>query len=418
MSLAEPVAPPRVKPTRGRKRPYLERLVINVSHDCNLRCTYCYADTGAYGAPRMRLEAETGREIVETFFSRFREIGTIQFFGGEPLMNWKGVERLCQDIEEVRLAEGAPAPKLTMSSNGSIVTPPILEMLRRYQISVTVSLDGDSAMNDAQRVYPGGGGSWERVVANILWMKAEVGQPSQIEGTYTRRHLDAGFDIAAFLRFCARELDVHQVHMPWIVGDGYDGSGIAPTEENVGAVTAAYCAAATASLESLTTPDLRDIVIFTPVDSALRRAVTGQGGVRTHLCPAGSGTLAVGADGKVSPCFMFTNKPEFEFTRIGEGFDDGAFDASRDAFVRKLELGADRRGEEFEMGGACAGQNYDVGGAIDAVGDGSRRIQAALDAHVHAELTRLQADPDVWSWVRTKIMLDALSREGPQAEAC
>ena len=67
------------------KRPYLERLVINVTHDCNLRCTYCYADTGAYGEARGKLSAGVGEEIVESFFSRFEHIRSIQLFGGESL---------------------------------------------------------------------------------------------------------------------------------------------------------------------------------------------------------------------------------------------------------------------------------------------------------------------------------------------
>src|SRR5215470_11659786 len=90
------------------KRPYLERLVINVTHDCNLRCRYCYADTGAYGEARAKLQPGVGEQIVESFYARFAEIGSIQLFGGEPFLHPKGIDGLCRHIARVCEAEHAP----------------------------------------------------------------------------------------------------------------------------------------------------------------------------------------------------------------------------------------------------------------------------------------------------------------------
>ena len=92
----------RVKPGNGAgptgsREAYLERLVINVSHDC----TYCYADTGAYGAPRMKLSNPVGEKIVDDFYARFARIGMVQFFGGELFLNHAGIDYLCDYMTRV-----------------------------------------------------------------------------------------------------------------------------------------------------------------------------------------------------------------------------------------------------------------------------------------------------------------------------
>jgi uncharacterized protein len=404
---------PEARPPRLRaKRPYLERLVINVTHDCNLRCTYCYADTGAYGEARGKMTAGVGEEIVETFYSRFEEIGQIQLFGGEPFLNVKGIDGLCRQVKAICAREGAPLPRFTTVTNGTVVSPTVIELIKAHDIQITVSLDGGKQVNDAQRVYAHGRGSFDRVVANIRRLKAETGQPTQIEGTFTAAHLDAGFSLAEFIRFVGRDLGVRFLHMPWVLGDAYGGTGVAPTERNVAEVIRVYAEAVTASLDSLRSPDLADTVLFQTVDAALRSALSGVERRRTHMCPAGSGTLSVGADGRVFPCFMFTNKAPFEFAKVG-AFDDDAFDAARSAFVGRLAIPADLNAGGFEMGSACAGQNHEVTGAFDRVSEANLKVQNAVDAHVRAELARLKADENAWSWVRCKLILHQL--EGQRA---
>ena len=406
---------------RGRtKRPYLERLVINVTHDCNLRCTYCYADTGAYGEARGKLTAGVGEAIVDSFFSRFAQIRSIQLFGGEPFLNVRGIDGLCRHVARVAEREGAPMPQFTTVTNGTLVNDAVIELIRTHNILVTVSLDGDRQVNDAHRVYAHGGGSFDRVVANIRKLKEATGQPVQIEGTFSSAHLAAGFSLAEFLRFVARDLGVRFVHMPWILGhEAYAGTGIEPTEANVAALTQAYCEAISASLASLESEDLAETVLLSTVESALRAELSGSASQpRTHICPAGSDTLSVGADGRVFPCFMFTNKAPFEFTRV-HGFDDDVFDARRAEFVRQLEIPADRNAGGFEMRAACAGHNYDVGGSISAMSAAQIRVQDAIDSHLRQVLGDIRADEARWSWVQCKLMLHQLESASPfEAPTC
>jgi uncharacterized protein len=403
-----------MKPATRAKRPYLERLVINVSHDCNLRCAYCYADTGAYGEARGKLTAGVGEEIVETFFSRFTEIGSVQLFGGEPFLNVRGIDGLCRHVAKVAEREGAPMPVFTTVTNGTLVNEAVIDLINTHRILVTVSLDGDRKINDAQRIYAHGGGSFDLVTDNIRRLKAATDQPAQIEGTFTAAHLASGFSLAEFLKFVARDLGVRFLHMPWILGEAYGGTGIEPTDANIERLTQVYCEGVCASLASLETQDLGDTILLSTLDIALRAALSGAPPQRrTHICPAGGGTLSVGADGRVFPCFMFTNKAPFEFTRVGAGFDDAVFDARRAAFVGELEIPADANAGGFEMRAACAGHNYDTHGAISHFSAAASRVQNAVDAHVRRELAALIADEDRWSWVKCKLLLHQLSSSSP-----
>jgi len=407
-------------PGARAKRPYLERLVVNVAHDCNLRCTYCYADTGAYGEARSKLTAGVGEAIVETFFSRFAEIRTLQLFGGEPFLNVRGIDGLCRHVAKVAEREGAPMPVFTTVSNGTLVNDAVIDLINTHRIVVTISLDGDKQVNDAQRIYAHGGGSFDRVTVNIRKLKAMTGQPVQIEGTFTGAHMASDFSLAEFMRFIARDLGVRFLHMPWILGRAYGGTGIEPTDANIERLTRVYCEAISASLASLETQDLGDTILLSSVDAALRAALSGAPSHRrTHICPAGGGTLSVGADGRVFPCFMFTNKSPFEFTKVGAGFDDAAFDARRAEFVGQLEIPEDGNAGGFAMRAACAGHNYDTGGSISAVSAATLRVQDATDAHLQRALAELRADEDRWSWVRCKLMLHQLESASPfQAPAC
>lgn len=398
------------------KRPFLERLVINVSHDCNLRCAYCYADTGAYGAPRTMLDGRVGRHIVDEFLSRFHRIGKIQFFGGEPFLNYRVIGSLCEHVVSRVAREGVAKPAFTVITNGTVLNDEIVDIVNRYGIVVTVSLDGDRTVNDSQRVYAGGKGSYDRIVQNIRLLKEKTGQPMQIEGTYTARHIEMNFSFEEFMPFLARDLDIHYLHMPWVFGEAYRGTGIAPTRENQARVIDTYSAAISASLGSLLTPDLEDIILISPVERALRREFSGRGGSRTHLCPAGSGTLSVGVDGRIFPCFMFTNNAEFEFGHVAR-FNEDEFDHRRASFVDRLKIPSGENGSSFETGSSCAGQNYEIGGAIDHVSNANRQIQNALDVYLRRRLAEMRADGALWEWVQTKLTLSELAMRGG-ATAC
>jgi len=386
---------------------YLERLVINVSHDCNLRCTYCYADTGSYGAHRAMLSESLGENIIDEFFQRFDTIGNIQFFGGEPLLNPKAIKTLCAYVTRLCEERSIERPSFTLVTNGTLLNEAIIDTVNTHNIRMTVSLDGYETLNDSQRVYSNGSGSFRRIVDNIKIFKEQTGQPFQIEGTFTSKHLHADFSVTEFMRFVAQELDVHFLHMPWILGSSYGGAGILPNKQNVTAVVAAYEGAISTSFQSLTTADMSETILISSVERFLGRPHRAERTCPRHYCPAGSGTLSVGIDGKIYPCFMFTNKPAFELGQIGVT-NHKEVERRAAGFAKQLELPETGTGNGAEIGSYCAGINFEASGRIDRVSAAEKMVFDSLATHIDNEVVRLKKDRNIWEWIQTKYLLHRL----------
>ena len=124
-------------------RPSLGRLTINISNACNLWCSYCYADHGFYHAPKSFMPVERAETIVERIVEQYSRVESVQFFGGEPLLNLPAIEATCLAFE--RAAEKGSIgdlPKFVATTNGTVSTPKAIATLKRWKIDLTVSWDG------------------------------------------------------------------------------------------------------------------------------------------------------------------------------------------------------------------------------------------------------------------------------------
>jgi uncharacterized protein len=384
----------------GEARPALDRLVVNVSQDCNLRCRYCYAGGGAYGGSRGLLDLARGREFVDYFLTAFGGIRSIQFFGGEPFLNVAVLDGLCAHALERSEAAGLPPPRLSVVTNGTILSEAILATIRARALSVTVSLDGPKAVNDLQRVTPSGAGSYERVVETIRTMKRETGQPAQIEGAFTASHLEGRFSLVDFMDFLVGELDVHLLHMPWVLGEGFGGAGIVPRPDRIDALVATYGDAVSRSVASLAGPGVDEAILLSFVERRLR-SLLAEAADDPQVCAAGTGTLSVDVDGGIYPCFMFTNKPPFRLGVVGTTTPAELRSASL-AFASRLAT-APADGPRPLM--SCAGMNEELGGGVDRLPPGAAEVSRRLVDRLDEELAPFRRDEERWSWVKTKLAL-------------
>lgn len=382
------------------RRGGLDRLVVNLSEDCNLRCRYCYADGGAYGGARALLDPAKGREIAAYFLSSFPRVGSIQFFGGEPFLNLPALESVCAEAERICAQAGADLPRFSVVTNGTLFSERIADAIRRWSIAVTVSLDGPRAIHDANRVFRAGDGSFDRVVETVRAMKARTGQPAQVEGTYTRAHLEAGFSLRDFMDFLANDLDVHLLHMPWILGGTWDGAGVPAAR--VGEVANAYEDAVVRSLESLRGPDLDGAILLSFVHRFLTATFTPRRAADL-VCAAGTGTLSVAVDGTIAPCFMFTGKAGFSLGSVGVTGPE-ELDARRRAFQERVRWREDAPPRE-RMLMSCAGTNLECSGALEKFTEAAVAVNERLAARIEAELEPIRKDPDAFDWLKTKLAL-------------
>lgn len=153
---------------------------INISNDCNLRCSYCYASQGNYGEERNVMTKEMAANLSQVIKDKLPNIETILFFGGEPLMAVDAIEELCEAFSDKGIS-------FLMQTNGTIYSDRIHDLVKKYDIKVTVSIDGPKEIHDIHRVYPNGKGSYENIVKNVHKLNDESESVCFIQGTYTKQ---------------------------------------------------------------------------------------------------------------------------------------------------------------------------------------------------------------------------------------
>lgn len=175
------------------KREVCGKVSFHVSNDCNMRCIYCYASGGNYGLSRDKMSVEASLDILGRFYDHFDEVNEIMFFGGEPLLNFPAIEAVCRDLaRRCSLDPSKRMPSLGMVTNLSAIPKGLPELIREFQLGVTVSLDGPSEVHDYNRPFLSGRGTHSVVSRNIKKLHELTGEPTMLEGTYTRRHVDLG----------------------------------------------------------------------------------------------------------------------------------------------------------------------------------------------------------------------------------
>lgn len=377
----------------------LDRLVINLSHNCNLKCRYCYAASGSYRGPRGFLSLEMGKRILDYFYTVCHQINFIQFFGGEPLLNYKIIDPLCRYIIEESEKRNIKPPVLGMVTNGTILNKTILKTIQKYSIRVTVSLDGLSDINDSLRIFRNGVGSFKRITTNIKMMKQETGQPVRIEGTLTAEHLRRGFSLEVFMNYILDEMRIHSIHMPWIFGDCYSAFGISPSVMNTAQVLQLYFKAIDRALQSLVTPDVNEMILISYVERYLERYFN-----HTHygpyLCSAGNGSIGVSIDGSIYPCFMFINNEKFKLGRI-DITEPQVLIKKMHQFSQLLRIPAD----SFVPVMFCPGNNYTCHGSLNRIRTEEEILYKELDNYIKKELEDILSTQSTENWIKTKLVL-------------
>ena len=184
----------------------LKALCLNVSHDCNLRCRYCFAGTGNFGGERLNMPGSIARGAIDFLLANSpgRERVEVDFFGGEPLLNLPVVKETVEYGRAQAQSMGKEI-RFTLTTNGLLLDEDTASYLDQTMFNVVLSLDGRPAVNDLLRVTPKGAGTYKTILPRLQHM-AQLRQDRQyyVRGTYTAynkdffedvRHLvEVGFD--------------------------------------------------------------------------------------------------------------------------------------------------------------------------------------------------------------------------------
>jgi uncharacterized protein len=372
----------------------LERLVLNIANICNLNCSYCYAQGGDYGGPHELMHSDTGTAALQKFFTDYDEIATIQFFGGEPFLNWKEMRRLCQYAYDLADRLGKERPVLMVSTNGTILNDDIISLINDFELKVTVSIDGPPEITNLLRPSRNGKPTSDQLLVNLQRMVEETGQPSQIEGTYTDTHVSMGISVTDVIDYLSANFKVPLLHMPCNVlpSDGWSDAG-----NSFQFITSAYAAAVADAIHTLLYRPFGKRTVLNGAMEIIEELLKPGIEEKPVICPAGSGTMAVDSNGDIYPCFMFYRRKEFLLGSVKETAN--VQNETNDAFVQKIRRNDPGKkfyqswARRFFMG--CAGGNYFKSEDHGVVTDFDVELVEAMVSAAIVELSYLKEnDPD------------------------
>lgn len=179
------------------KKPVIKAMCLHISHDCNLRCKYCFASTGDFGGQRSMMTEEVGKKAIDFIIkeSGNRRNLEIDFFGGEPLMNFEVVKEIV-DYARSKEKEFNKNFRFTLTTNALLLNEDIKKYLNENMHNVVLSIDGRKEVNDKMRFRIDGTGCYDDIMPKIKDVAESRGQDNYyVRGTFTRENLDFSKDV-------------------------------------------------------------------------------------------------------------------------------------------------------------------------------------------------------------------------------
>lgn len=281
---------------RKDEKNYIKAMCLNIAHDCNLRCKYCFASQGDYSGKKSLMSCEVGKAAVDFIIhnSGHRRNIEVDLFGGEPLMNFDVVKSVVEYGREQGLKHGKNI-RFTMTTNATLLNDEIIDYLDRNMGNIVLSIDGRKDVNDNVRVRRDGKGTYEDIFPKIKKMvdKRSEGKQYYVRGTFTSKNLDFYNDVMELANLGFKEISIEPVVLP-------EDSELSLKEEHLGTIFEQYEKIA---LELLKRDASGESFKFYHFNMDL------DGGPcvykRISGCGAGFEYVAVTPEGDVYPCHQF-----------------------------------------------------------------------------------------------------------------
>ena len=287
----------------------IKALCLHVAHTCNLNCSYCFASQGKYHGDRAVMSFEVGKQALDFLVanSGTRRNLEVDFFGGEPLMNFDVVKQLVAYARSIEKEKGKNF-RFTLTTNGMLVDDDVIDFANRECHNVVLSLDGRKEIHDRYRVDYAGRGSWEQIVPKFQrFVKERGGKGYYMRGTFTHANPDFLKDIQTML-----DLGFNELSMEPVVCAPGDPSEL--TQEDLPIVLDQY-----EKLAELMLKRDREGRPFTFYHYMID--LTGGPCIYKRISGCGSGTeyMAVTPWGDLYPCHQFVGEEAFKLGDIWNG---------------------------------------------------------------------------------------------------
>ena len=353
----------------------VKALCLHVAHDCNLACRYCFAQEGEYHGSRALMSYETGVKALDFLVanSGSRRNLEVDFFGGEPLMNFEVVRKLTAYGRELEKTHDKHF-RFTLTTNGVLLDQEIMDFCNREMDNVVLSLDGRKEVHDRMRPTRNKKGSYDLIVPKFLEFARQrkaLGKQYYIRGTFTHYNLDFAKDVLHFA-----DLGFDQISIEPVVAPPDEPYAIRP--EDLAIIKEQYDLLAGEMVKRQ--KENRGFTFF-----HFMIDLTGGPCVYKRLSGCGSGSeyLAVTPWGDLYPCHQFVGNEAFLLGNVDEG-------VIRDDIVRTFKsCNVYSRREcrdcfaRYFCSGGCAANSWNFHGRIDSVYEigcelERKRVESAL----------------------------------------
>jgi uncharacterized protein len=355
------------------RKTVVKALCLHIAHDCNLACRYCFAEEGEYHGRRALMSYEVGKKALDFLIANSgnRRNLEVDFFGGEPLMNWQVVKDLVlYGREQEKLHD--KKFRFTLTTNGVLLNDEVMEFCNRGMANVVLSIDGRKEVHDRMRPFRGGKGSYDLVLPKFQKFADSRDQKNYyVRGTFTRNNLDFSEDVLHFADLGFKQISVE----PVVAQESED---YALRKEDLPKIFEEYDKLAAEMVRR--EKEGKGFTFF-----HFMMDLTGGPCVYKRLSGCGSGTeyLAVTPWGDFYPCHQFVGHEEYLMGNVDEGItrtdivDDFKCcnvytkEKCRNCFAR------------FYCSGGCAANSYNFHGTIqDAYDIGCelqrKRVECAI----------------------------------------
>lgn len=288
----------------------IKSMCLNIAHDCNLRCAYCFASTGDFGKGRKLMPFEVGRKAIDFLLenSGDRKNLELDFFGGEPLMNFDVVKEVVKYARS-REAEFGKHFRFTLTTNGILLDDAATDFINREMSNIVLSVDGRKEVNDRMRISPNGSGSYDIIMPKFrkLVEQRSKDRDYYVRGTFTKYNLDFSEDV-----FHLHEAGFDQISVEPAMCSA--DKPYALTEEDLPKIFKEYERLAARLLEQDRAGKHFNFFHFMIDINQGPCAIK-----RLRGCGCGNEYICVTPDGDIYPCHQFVGLEQFKMGNLEDG---------------------------------------------------------------------------------------------------
>jgi len=335
----------------------VKSMCLHISHDCNMRCRYCFAGTGDFHRGRKLMSYEMGCKAIDFLLEKSAYIQNLEldFFGGEPLLNFDVVKRLVAYGREAEKKVGKNI-RFTITTNGALLDEDSRNFINEHMSNAVLSVDGRKSVNDNMRTFVDGSGTYDTIIPEYKKLVRDRSADWYVRGTYTRENTDFAADVLSLA-----DEGFDQISVEPVVLDADDPLSL--REEDLPAIFAEYEKLACEMAKRIGNDPANvdepkkggrfnffHFMVDLDAGPCVYKRVKG--------CGSGSEYVAVTPDGDIYPCHQFVGHTEFKMGNIM----DGTFNRDiQNTFANNSILSLDHCKKcwaKYFCGGGCAANNY------------------------------------------------------------